>query len=89
MRDGGDRGNVRRLEGLRARGFDQHGPGIRLEQFFNTGADQRIVVGGLDAKAGEQAVAEIARRTIDVVADQQVVAGFQHRKQRRGDRGEP
>ena len=75
------------VEGSRARRLDQHRARIRLEQFFDTGADHWIVVGGLDAIAGEQAVAEIARGPVDVVADQDVVAGLQHREQRRGNRG--
>ena len=88
MRDRGDRGNVGHLEGLRARRFDQHRPGVGLEQAGDAGADQRIEIAGLDAVAGEHAVAEIARRPVGVVADQQMVAGLQHREQGGGDRGQ-
>ena len=66
--------------------FDQHGPGVGLEQGGDAGADQRIEIGGLDAVAGQQAVAEIAGRTVGVVADQKMIAGLQHREQGGGDR---
>ena len=56
------------------------------EQFGNAGADQRIEIGRLDAIAGQQAIAKIARRPVGVVADQEMIAGFQHREQGRGDR---
>ena len=74
-------GNVGHFEGLRARRLDQHRAGVRLEQLVDAGADQRIEIGGLDAIAGEHAVAEIARGPVGVVADQEVVAGLQHREQ--------
>ena len=45
-----------------------------------------IEIAGLDAVAGQQSVAEIPRRAIDVVADQEMIAGLQHRQQCRGDR---
>ena len=86
MRDRGDRGDVRHFERLRARRLDQHRPGVRLEQRLDAGADQGIEIGGLDAIAGQQAVAEIPRRPVDVVADQKMIAGFQDRQQRRADR---
>ena len=86
MRDRGDRGDVGHFEGLRSRRLDQHRFGVRLEQSGDAGADQRIEIAGFDAIAGEQAVAEISRRAVGIVADQEMVAGFQHREQRRGDR---
>ena len=88
MRDRCDRGNVGHFEGLRARGFDQHRPGIGLEQAGDAGADQRIEIADLDAVTGEDAIAEIAGGTIGIVADQQVIAGLQHREQGGGDRGQ-
>ena len=87
MRHRGDGGNVGHLEGLRAGRLDQHRPGVRLEQVFDAGADQGIEIGGLDAIAGEHAVAEIARRPVDVVTDQKMIAGLEHREQGGGDRG--
>ena len=87
MRDFGNRREVGHLEGLRAWRLDQHGPGVRLEQFLDAGADLRVEIGGLDAVARQHAIAEIARRTIDVVADQQMIARLRHRQQRGGDRG--
>ena len=86
MRDGCDRRNVGHLEGLRSRRLDQHRPGVGPEQVGNAGADQGIEIGGLDAIAGQQAIAEIARRPVDVVADQKMIAGLQHREQGRGNR---
>jgi hypothetical protein len=83
-----DRRNVGHLKGLRAGRLDQHGAGVRLEQLFDAGADQGIEKGGLDAVAGEHAVAEIARGPVDIVGHQQMVAGFQHRQQGGGDGGQ-
>ena len=81
-----DGGNIGHLEGLRARRLDQHGAGVRLEQRADACADQRIEIGGLDAIASQHAVAEIARRPVGVVANQQMVAGLGHREQGGGDR---
>ena len=86
MCDRGDRGDIGHFEGLRSRRLDQHRFGVRLEQPGDAGADQRIEIAGLDAIAGEQAVAEISCRAVGIVADQEMIAGFQHREQRRGDR---
>ena len=80
--------NVRHLERLRARRLDQHRAGIRLEQLVDAGADQGIEIGGLDAIARQHAVAEIARRTIGVVADQEMVAGLGDREQGGRDRSQ-
>ena len=49
-------------------------------------ADQGIEIAGLDAVAGQHAVAEIARRPVDIVADQHMIAGLQHRQQGGADR---
>ena len=49
MGGGGDRRDVLHLEGLRARRLDEHRAGVRLDQLRDAGADQRIVIGGLDA----------------------------------------
>jgi hypothetical protein len=86
MGHGRDRRNVRHLEGLRARRFDHHRRGVRFEEFGDTGTDQGIEIAGLDAIASQQAVAECARRPVDAVGHQKMVAGFEHRQQRRGDR---
>ena len=57
-----------------------------LNSCGDAGADQGIEIAGFDAIAGEHAVAEIAGRAVGVVADQQVIAGLQHREQGGGDR---
>ncbi len=89
MRDGSDRGNVGHFEGLRSRRFDHYRPGVWLEQGGDAGADEGIEIAGFDAVAGEHPIAEISRRTIGVVADEQMIARFQHREQGGGDRREP
>ncbi len=57
-----------------------------LNSFSMPRADQRIEIGGLDAIAGQQAVAEIARGPVHIVADQDVVARLAHREQGGRDR---
>ena len=89
MRDISDGGDVGHLEGLRARRLDQHRPGVGLEQSFDAGTDQRIEKIGLDAVAGEHVVAEIARRPVDIVGHQQMIAGLEHREQGGRDRRQP
>ena len=86
MRDGSDRGNIGHFERLRAGRFDQYRPGVRPEQFGDACADHGIEIGGFDAVAREQSVAEISRGAVGIVADQEMIAGLQHRKQGRGDR---
>ena len=89
MCDFGDGGDVAHLERLRAGRFHQHRLGVRLEQAFDCSADQRIEIADLDAVAGEHAVAEIARRAVDVIGHQHMIAGAQHREQGGGDRRQP
>ena len=86
MRNSGDGRDVLHLEALRAGRFDEDRARIRLEQRRDVGADQRIVIGGLDAHALEQAFAEIARRPIDAVGDEDVVASAGNRDERRRNR---
>jgi hypothetical protein len=52
----------------------------------DAGADQGIEITGFDAVTGEQSVAEISRRAVGVVADQQMIARLQHCEQGGGDR---
>ena len=52
-------------------------------------AEQRVVIGRLDAEALQHRVAEIARRPIDRVRHQQMVAGLQAAHQRDRNRREP
>ena len=82
MRDRRDRRNVLHLERQRARRLGEHHARVRLEQAGDVRAEQRVVVGRLDAEALQHRVAEIARRAIDRVRDQQVVAGSQEGQQR-------
>ena len=63
----------------------EHRAGIRLHQRGDAAADQRIEIGRGDARAVEHGVAEIARRPIDIVGDQHMVAGMQDRQQRQRD----
>ncbi len=93
MGGSGNRRDVLHFERQRARRLDEHCAGVGLDQCVDAAADQRIVVGGGDAVAFEQAVAELARRQIDAVGHQDVVAGLEHREQgerncRKARRGE-
>ncbi len=74
MREGSDRGNIGHFERLRARRFDHYRFGVRLEQGGDAGADHGIEIAGFDAVAGQHAIAEISRRPIGVVANQQMIA---------------
>src|SRR3982074_1187339 len=85
MRGSGDRGKVGHFERLRTGCLDQYRPGVGLEQLADTGADQGIEIGRLYAVAWEQSVAEISCRAISIVADQEMIAGLQHREPGRGD----
>ena len=51
-------------------------------------ADQRVVIGRLDAAAGQHLLAEVARRAVARIDHQHMVAAFEAGLQRRGDRGE-
>ncbi len=48
----------------------------------NALADQRIVVGRLDTEPRQHLVAKRARRLIDAIGDEDVVAGLHKRQQR-------
>jgi len=89
MRDGADRSDVLHLERQRARTFDEHGARVRLHQRRDVGAGKRVVIGGGDAVAAENLVAEHARRLVDRISHQQMVARAQHGQKRGGHRREP
>ncbi len=72
-RDGGD---VLHLEGLRAWALGEDEARIGAHQLGDPGTDERIVVRRLDAELGQHVVAELARRLIDAVDHENVVAGF-------------
>ena len=82
----GDRGHVLDLEGERARRFQEDHSGVRAHQAFDFGADQRVVVGGLDPEAAEHPVAQLAGRRIGRIDHQQMIAGLEEGHQRLGDR---
>src|SRR6185437_12915634 len=46
----------------------------------------RVEISGLDSVARQKSIAEMSGRAIDVVADEDVIAGLQHGQQRGGDR---
>ena len=87
--DLGDGRDVLHLEALRARRLGEHGAGVRPEQRRDAGADQRVVIGGLDAHALERAVAEGAGRPVHAVGDEDVIARTDDRQERGGDRRQP
>ena len=73
----GDSGDVRHLEGQGSRRLDEYDFGFWPYQLGDATADHGVVVGGLDTKTGERAVAKFARRTIGVVDRQHMVAGLE------------
>ncbi|MCY1426374.1 hypothetical protein D9M71_421930 [compost metagenome] len=79
--DLGDAGHVLHLEGQGAGGFEEDDTGVGANQFGDAAADQRVVVGGLDAEALERLVAEGAGRVVDRIGHQQVVAGLERGQQ--------
>ena len=89
MRHSRDGGNVLNLERQRAGAFAEHRLGVRLHQFRDAGADQGIVIGGLDPHALQQPVAEAARRAIAIVGHQQMIAMAAHRQDGERNRIEP
>ena len=56
---------------------------------LDAGADQRVVISGGDTEFLEQSVAEHARRPVDAVGDQDVVAAAGNRQQRGRNRRQP
>lgn len=54
-------------------------------QVGNAGADERVIIGGFDAKAGQHLVAELARREIGAVGHQQMIAGGEQSRQAAGN----
>ena len=86
MRGRGDRGNVLDLERLRARRLGEHDLGVGPHQGGDAFADCGIVVGGLDPHPLQSHVGERARRPINGIGHQHVIAGAQRRHQRDDDR---
>ena len=89
VRHGGQGGDVLHLEGVAARGFREHDLGVRLHEWLQARSIQRgLVVGGADAHAMQQPVAEGAGRAVAAIGHKDVVAGAQVGQQRGGDGGQ-
>ncbi len=82
MRDRGDRGNVLHFERQRARRFGEHDRRVRPEFTLDVAAEQWIVVADVDAEAAQMVVAEAARRSVDGIGDEHMVARLRKRQQR-------
>ena len=74
VRDGGDRRDVLHLERQRSRRLGEHDARVRPELALDRRAQQRIVVADLDAEARQVVVAEAARRAVDGIGDEHVIA---------------
>jgi hypothetical protein len=74
LRNGRD---ILHLERLRARRFGKHHRGVRAHEGLDALADERIVIGRLHPEPPQHAVAEHARRPIDGIRHQEVVAGLE------------
>ena len=84
----GDRGDVLDLEGQRSRRLGEHDRRRRAQQRGDARADERIVVGDVDAEASQVKVAETARRPVDRIDHQHVVARLGECEQRQRRRRE-
>jgi hypothetical protein len=89
VRRRGDRRDVLHLEGLRTRGLGEHRRRVRPQQRLDAGAERRVVIGRRDAEGLEHAVAELARRPVDRIRYEEVVAGLEAGHQGERDRGKP
>ena len=83
-----DRRYVLHLEGERARSFAKNGARVRLHQPRDACADQRIVVLDFHAVSRQLLFAKRARRRVDRIRNEQMIAGPYERAERRGDAGE-
>ena len=78
-----DGGNVLHLEGQRPRRLRVDEAGGGPHQAGDVAPGEGIVVGGLDAETGEEAVAGRAHRAVDAVGHQHMVAAAQEAQERR------
>ena len=67
----------------------EHHLGVGLEQLLDAGANQRIVIGGLDPEPLQHVVAEPPRRAVDAVGDEHMVSRREKGEEGRGDGREP
>ena len=73
MGDLRDRRDIHHLEGERAGGLGEDCLGVGLEQRLYARTQSGIKIGGLNAHALENAIADVASWPIDGVGDQQVI----------------
>ncbi len=66
----GHRRNILNLKALRAGRFQEQRGGVRAKQALNFRANQRVVIGGLNAHFGQHTGAEIAGRSINAIGHQ-------------------
>ena len=59
----------------------------RPDQPLDAGAGQRVVIGRLDAEAGQHAIAELASGCVGGIHHQEMIAGLEEAHQRLDDRG--
>ena len=83
--DARDRRDVLHLEGLRAGAFGEDEARVGAHEIGDAGADQRIVVRRLDAELRQHVVAELARRLIDAIDHENMVAGLDEGEDGRAD----
>jgi hypothetical protein len=86
VRRAGDGRDVLHFETERSRRLDENRARVFPHQSGDRCAKQGVVIGHSDVEPREDAVAKHPRRSVHAVADQDVVAGLDHRQQRRRDR---
>ena len=80
---------IRDLEALRTRCLEEKNARIGPDQVRDGTGLQGIVIGGLDTETLQDGVAEIPRRPVDRIRDQNMVARFNGGQKGDRDRGEP
>jgi hypothetical protein len=89
MRRTRDRGNILHFKSVAARTLGINDLGVRPHQVGNPRlVDHRIVERGLNAKALQEALGEVARRAVHRIRHQAMLARIQERQQRRGHRSQ-
>ena len=90
MRFGGsdDGGDILHLESQAAGAFEEDQSGFGADQIGDARADQRIIISRRHAHPIEQAIAQAARRIVNRIDHQQMIARGQQRDQSGGERGD-